>query len=74
MKDFKVVKCYHSFSNLPNKEAYAVVSTASAPALPEHVEGVYLNDANNMYIIAPSLFEAIIKLDVHLSKIHNWKD
>tara|TARA_R100000152_G_C6561869_1_gene32389 strand:+ start:275 stop:520 length:246 start_codon:yes stop_codon:yes gene_type:complete len=69
MKEFKVIKTKHLYSKLPNKLAYAIVSTTYLLAEPGSRRGVYtLYDEDDMFIIAHDINDAHEMLIDHIYK------
>ncbi len=68
-KEFKVVKTTHKYSPKPDKEAYAIVASIYLRAEPDSKEGVYLENPDNMFIIAYRLPDAHLFLLEHLGII-----
>lgn len=66
-KEFKVVKTTHKHSPKPN--AYAIVVTTYLLAEPDSKEGVYLENPDDMYIIAHRMADAHLFLLEHLGII-----
>ena len=65
-KEYKVVKTTHKHSPKPDKEAYAIVVSTYLLAEPDSEEGVYLENPDNMYIIAYRMADAHLFLLEHL--------
>jgi len=68
MKEFKVIKTTHSYSNLKDNVAYAIISTTYMTAEPDAKHGVHLDNEEDMFIIAKDVTEANVML---INKIHN---
>ena len=68
MKEFKVIKTTHSYSNLEDNVAFAIISTTYLRAEPDAVHGVYLDNEEDMFIIAIDMAEANAML---IDRIHN---
>ena len=68
MKEFKVIKTTHSYSNLKDSVAYAIISTTYMTAEPDAKHGVHLDNEEDMFIIAKDVAEANVML---INKIHN---
>jgi len=68
MKEFKVIKATHLYSKLEDNSAYAIISTTYLRAEPDAKHGVYLDNEEDMFIIAKDVTEANTML---INKIHN---
>lgn len=68
-KEFKVVKTTHKYSPKPDKEAYAIVVSTYLRAEPDSKEGVYLENPDDMFIIAYRMADAHLFLLEHLGMI-----
>ena len=68
MKEFKVIKTTHSYSNLKDNVPYAIISTTYMTAEPDAKHGVHLDNEEDMFIIAKDVTEANVML---INKIHN---
>lgn len=68
MKEFKVIKTNHPYSNLKDKSAYAIVVSVVLRPQPKAERGVYIDREFDRYIIAHDLNDASTLLNEHLTK------
>jgi hypothetical protein len=58
MKEFKVIKGTHQYSKLDKKVCYAIVSSTYMVAECDAKRGVYVDNEEDMYIIAKDIADA----------------
>jgi|TARA_Y100000034_G_C6904031_1_gene418971 hypothetical protein len=69
MKEFKVIKTTHSYSQLSHHLAYAIISTTYMTAEPDAIHGVHLDNEEDMFIIARDIAEAHVMLIKQIDEI-----